>query len=70
MPFSEMRTARFQLSALSMTPDLISYLERNLESPIDYRSWQRVDRRISTGFVESSINRIVGRRMGKSQQIR
>jgi hypothetical protein len=32
-------------------------------------TWRRVGRRISTGFVESSINRIVGR-MCKSQHRR
>ncbi|QCP50286.1 ISKra4 family transposase [Trinickia violacea] len=58
------KQARYRLT------DVIAYLERNLESLIDYRAWQRVGRRISTGFVESSINRIVGRRMGKSQHMR
>ncbi|GAB7542901.1 hypothetical protein CS8_025700 [Cupriavidus sp. 8B] len=36
--------------------DLISYLNSNLESLIDYRTRQRVGLRIATGFVESSIN--------------
>ncbi|AGW90234.1 MULTISPECIES: ISKra4 family transposase [Cupriavidus] len=49
---------------------LISYLNSNLESLIDYRARQRVGRRIATGFVESSINRIIGRRMCKSQHMR
>lgn len=50
--------------------NVIAYLKSNFESPIDYRTWQRVGWRISTGFVESSINRIVGRRMCKSQHMR
>ncbi|GAB7547472.1 hypothetical protein CS8_071620 [Cupriavidus sp. 8B] len=50
--------------------DLISYLNSHLESLIDYRSRQRVGLRIATGFVESSINRINGRRMCKSQHMR
>lgn len=50
--------------------DVLTYLTNNLESLIDYRAWQRAGRRISTGFVESSINRIVGRRMCKSQHMR
>jgi|GEM_PF-5415620 len=49
--------------------NVVGYLESHLESLINYRPWQRVGRRISTGFVESSINRIVGRRMGKGQQM-
>jgi hypothetical protein len=48
----------------------VAYLKSNFESLIDYRTWQRVGRRVSTGFVESSINRIVGRRMCKSQHLR
>jgi hypothetical protein len=50
--------------------DLLYYLQANLRSLIDYRSWQQAGRRISTGFVESTINRIVGRRMCKGQQMR
>jgi hypothetical protein len=50
--------------------NVVTYLQSNLESLIDYRTWQRVGRRISTSFVESSINRIVGRRMCKSQHMR
>ena len=50
--------------------DLLYYLQANLRSLIDYRSWQLAGRRISTGFVESTINRIVGRRMCKGQQMR
>lgn len=45
--------------------NVVGYLESHLESLINYRPWRRMGRRISTGFVESSINRIVGRRMGK-----
>ena len=58
------RAARYRLI------DVLCYLEANRESLIDYRSWQQAGRRISTGFVESSINRIVGRRMCKSQHMR
>ena len=61
---SQIKKASYSLS------NVVTYLESNLESLIDYRTWQRVGRRISTGFVESSINRIVGRRMCKSQHMR
>ena len=50
--------------------NVVDYLKSNVESLIDYRTWQHVGRRISTGFVESSINRIVGRRMCKGQHMR
>ena len=61
---SRARAARYRLM------DALSYLQANIDSLIDYRSWQQDGRRISTGFVESSINRLVGRRMCKSQQMR
>ncbi|MDR6859956.1 hypothetical protein J2W96_006296 [Variovorax guangxiensis] len=50
--------------------EVVDYLTKNLDSLIDYRAWQQAGRRISTGFVESSINRIVGRRMCKGQHMR
>ena len=50
--------------------EVVDYLTKNLDSLIDYRAWQQAGRRISTAFVESSINRIIGRRMCKSQHMR
>ena len=50
--------------------NVVTYLNSNVESLIDYRTWQCSGGRISTGFVESSINRIIGRRMCKGQQMR
>ncbi len=61
---SQVRKASYSLS------NVVTYLESNVESLIDYRTWQHAGGRISTGFVESSINRIVGRRMCKSQHMR
>jgi hypothetical protein len=61
---SQVKKASYSLS------NVVTYLKSNVESLIDYRTWQRVGRKISTGFVESSINRIVGRRMCKSQHMR
>lgn len=60
----QVRRASYALS------NVVTYLKSNVESLIDYRTWQRVGRRISTGFVESSIIRIVGRRMCKGQHMR
>ena len=48
--------------------DVLDYLTNNVDSLIDYRAWQRAGRRVSTGFVESAINRIVGRRMPNVQR--
>lgn len=50
--------------------DALAYLEANINSLIDYRGYQRAGRRISTGYVESSINRLIGRRMCKDQHMR
>lgn len=58
------RQTRYRLS------DALAYLEANIESLIDYRRYKQVGRRISTGFVESSINRVIGRRMCKDQHMR
>jgi hypothetical protein len=60
----QVRKASYGLS------NVVTYLKSNVESLIDYRTWRGVGRRISTGFVESSINRIVGRRMCKGQHMR
>ena len=48
----------------------LQHLETNIQSLIDYRRYKQEGRRISTGFVESTINRVVGRRMCKGQQMR
>lgn len=59
-----------QQTLLASNQHVLQYLEANIDSLIDYRRWQQVGRRISTGFVEPSINRIVGRRMCKGQHMR
>jgi hypothetical protein len=64
---SQVRKVSYSLS------NAVTYLNSNVESLIDYRTWQLAEGRISTGFVESSINRInriVSRRMCKSQHMR
>ena len=50
--------------------DALAYLEANINSLIDYRGYQKAGWRISTGYVESSINRLIGRRMCKDQHMR
>jgi len=58
------RQTRYRLS------DALQYLETNIQSLIDCRRHKQEGRRISTGFVESTINRVVGRRMCKGRQMR
>ncbi|RWA47789.1 hypothetical protein AU476_33630 [Cupriavidus sp. UYMSc13B] len=58
------KSARYRLS------EALHYLEANIHSLIDYRRYQQKGLRISTDFVESTINRVVGRRMCKDQQMR
>jgi hypothetical protein len=53
--------------ALSET---IRYLELNADSMPNYGKRYRGGLRISTGFVESSVNEIIARRMAKRQQMR
>ena len=58
------RQTRYRLS------DALQYPETNIQSLIDCRRHKQEGRRISTGFVESTINRVVGRLMCKGQQMR
>ncbi len=50
--------------------DAGQYRGENINSLIEYRGYQRTQRRISKGCVESSINRLIGRRMCKEQHMR
>jgi hypothetical protein len=50
--------------------NLIRYLESNADSMPDYGSRYRDRLRISTGFVESTVNEIIAKRMVKKQQMR
>jgi hypothetical protein len=56
--------------AISRVHVLMDYLRSNRRQLIDYRRWKKRGLRISTAFVESTINRVIGRRMGKLQQMR
>jgi hypothetical protein len=53
--------------ALSET---LRYLELNADSMPNYGKRYRSGIRISTGFVESSVNEIIAKRMAKRQQMR
>jgi hypothetical protein len=49
--------------------DLEWYLRKNAKGIINYQEWRRAGRRISTSAVEGTVNRLIGRRMCKSQQM-
>src|SRR5665647_927822 len=53
-----------------LTRDLIGYLQNNADSLLDYGKRYRSGQRISTAFVESTVNQLIDKRMSKSQQIR
>jgi hypothetical protein len=50
--------------------DFRTYLGNNAGMIVDYGERYRAGERISTGFVESAINQVVGKRFGKSQSMR
>jgi X-X-X-Leu-X-X-Gly heptad repeat protein len=50
--------------------ETIRYLELNADSMPNYSKRYRNGMRISTGFVESSVNEIIAKRMAKRQQMR
>jgi hypothetical protein len=50
--------------------NLIRYLESNADSMPDYANRYRNELRISTGFVESTINEIIAKRVATKQQMR
>jgi hypothetical protein len=49
--------------------DLDWYLRKNAKGIINYQEWRRAGRRISTSAVELTVNRLIGRRMCKSQKM-
>jgi hypothetical protein len=65
------RRARMAISGLfTMLYDLRRYVRGNAHLITDYASSRRAGRPISTARVESAVNRLVNRRMNKSQQMR
>jgi hypothetical protein len=48
---------------------LEGYLRKNEAGIINYREWRDAGRRISTSAVEGTVNRLIGRRMCKSQHM-
>jgi hypothetical protein len=55
--------------ALAHLFDLEAYLQKNASGIISYREWRNAGKRISSSAVEGTVNRLIGRRMCKSQQM-
>ena len=53
----------------SSTPDVLN-IRNNAGMIPNYAERRRYGERVSTGFVESAINTVVGKRFGKRQQMR
>jgi hypothetical protein len=49
--------------------DLVLYLETNRDSLPNYGKRYRADQPISTGWVESTVNEVIAKRMVKKQQM-
>ncbi len=49
--------------------DLASYIRKNESGVVNYRRWRQEGRRISTSAVEGTVNRLIGRRLGKGQHM-
>jgi hypothetical protein len=49
--------------------DLAWYIRKNEPGVINYGRWRREGRRISTSAVEGTVNRLIGRRLGKGQHM-
>jgi hypothetical protein len=65
------RRTRMAISGLfTMLHDLRRYVRGNAHLIIDFASARRAGHPISTARVESAVNRLVNRRMNKSQQMR
>jgi hypothetical protein len=61
--------ARTAHMALGHVADLADYLRQNAAGIVNYQSWKRRGWRISTSGVEATVNRLIGRRLGKAQQM-
>jgi hypothetical protein len=49
--------------------DFQTYVEQNAPSIVDYSERHRYGERVSTGFVESTVNQVIAKRFVKQQQM-
>jgi hypothetical protein len=65
------RPAHLVLKKLARAPEEFStYINNNASGIVNYGERHRCGERISTGFVESTINQLVAKRFVKQQQMR
>ena len=54
---------------LKYVQELTTYVKNNTTTIVNYGERYRCGERISTGFVESTVNHVISRRMVKKQQM-
>ena len=68
---AETAEARGKLARLhTSAEELATYLRRNAGQIVNYGERHRTGERISTGFVESTVNQIISKRFSKNQSMR
>lgn len=71
MDLDEMETDYASIKALRKTAaEFETYIANNKDMIPNYAERRRYGERVSTGFVESTVNTVVGKRFGKRQQMR
>jgi len=71
MDLDEIETEYASIKALRKTAaEFETYIANNKEMIPNYAERRRYGERVSTGFVESTVNTVVGKRFGKRQQMR
>ncbi len=67
----EIETGYASIQALRKTAiEFETYIANNKDMIPNYAERRRYGERVSTGFVESTVNTVVGKRFGKRQQMR
>ena len=71
MELDELQTSYASIKALQKAAaEFETYIANNKAMIPNYAERRRYGERVSTGFVESTVNTIVGKRFGKRQQMR
>ena len=71
MELDELQTSYASIKALQKTAaEFETYIANNKAMIPNYAERRRYGERVSTGFVESTVNTMVGKRFGKRQQMR
>ena len=71
MDLDEIETDYASIKALRKTAaEFETYIANNKDMIPNYAERRRYGERVSTGFVESTVNTVVGKRFGKKQQMR